>query len=55
MLAGVVAIAFGIARIAFPAAGALALVWMIGAYALFIRFVHVILGLGTRAAMPSPA
>jgi uncharacterized membrane protein HdeD (DUF308 family) len=55
VLAGIVSLVFGIVLIVFPTAGALALVWMIGAYALFIGFLLVFLGLSMRVAMPSSA
>lgn len=51
-LAGVASIVFGIVLIVFPAAGALALVWFIAAYALFIGVLLVILGFSLRAATP---
>lgn len=52
VLAGLASIAFGIALIVFPAAGALALIWFIGAYALFLGVLLVILGFSLRAATP---
>jgi uncharacterized membrane protein HdeD (DUF308 family) len=55
VLAGLASILFGIVLIVFPAAGALALVWFIGAYALFLGVLFVILGFSLRAATPSPA
>jgi uncharacterized membrane protein HdeD (DUF308 family) len=51
-LAGLASIVFGIVLIVFPAAGALALIWFIGAYALFIGVLLVILGFSLRAATP---
>jgi uncharacterized membrane protein HdeD (DUF308 family) len=55
ILAGIASIVFGIVLIVFPAAGALALVWFIGAYALFFGVLLVILGFSLRAATPAPA
>jgi uncharacterized membrane protein HdeD (DUF308 family) len=55
LLAGIASIVFGIVLIAFPAAGALALVWFIGAYALFLGILFVILGFSLRAATSSTA
>jgi uncharacterized membrane protein HdeD (DUF308 family) len=55
ILAGIASIVFGIVLIVFPAAGALALVWFIGAYALFFGVLLVILGFSLRAATPEPA
>jgi len=52
VLAGLASIVFGIVLIVFPAAGALALIWFIGAYALFIGVLLVILGFSLRAATP---
>jgi uncharacterized membrane protein HdeD (DUF308 family) len=53
VLAGVASIVFGILLVVFPSAGALALTWFIGAYALFIGVLLVILGFSLRAAAPS--
>jgi uncharacterized membrane protein HdeD (DUF308 family) len=47
ILAGLVSIAFGLFVFLFPAAGALALVWMISAYAIVTGF--LLLGLAFRA------
>jgi len=55
VLAGIVSIIFGIVLIVFPAAGTLALIWFIGAYALFVGVLLVILGFSLRAATPSAA
>jgi uncharacterized membrane protein HdeD (DUF308 family) len=52
VLAGLASIVFGIALIVFPAAGALALIWFIGAWALFFGVLLVILGFSLRAATP---
>ncbi|HKC91022.1 MAG TPA: DUF308 domain-containing protein [Candidatus Limnocylindria bacterium] len=54
VLAGIASILFGIVLIVFPAAGALALIWFIGAYALFLGVLFVILGFSLRAATPRP-
>jgi uncharacterized membrane protein HdeD (DUF308 family) len=54
VLAGIASIVFGIVLIVFPAAGALALIWFIGAYALFLGVLLVILGFSLRAATPTP-
>lgn len=53
VLAGIASIIFGILLVVFPAAGALALIWFIGAYALFVGVLLLILGFGLRAA-PTP-
>jgi uncharacterized membrane protein HdeD (DUF308 family) len=53
VLAGIASIVFGILLVVFPSAGALALAWFIGAYALFIGVLLVILGFSLRAAAPS--
>jgi uncharacterized membrane protein HdeD (DUF308 family) len=45
-LAGVLSVAFGVLLFAFPGAGALALVWLIGSYA--IVFGLLLIGLGVR-------
>lgn len=58
-LAGVSSILFGVAIFARPAAGALAVVWMIGLYAVFFGVLLVGLGLrlhrwrGTHEALPT--
>jgi uncharacterized membrane protein HdeD (DUF308 family) len=52
VLAGIASILFGIVLIVFPAAGILALIWFIGAYALFLGVLLVILGFSLRAATP---
>ena len=53
VLAGIASIVFGILLVVFPSAGALTLAWFIGAYALFIGVLLVILGFSLRAAAPS--
>jgi uncharacterized membrane protein HdeD (DUF308 family) len=50
-LAGTLSILLGLALLLFPAAGALAVTWLIGAYALFIGIVFVTLGITVRAAV----
>jgi uncharacterized membrane protein HdeD (DUF308 family) len=47
-LAGALSIAFGLYMIAFPGAGALAVVWWIGAYAVAIGLMLVVLGFRAR-------
>jgi uncharacterized membrane protein HdeD (DUF308 family) len=54
-LAGLLSILVGIALVAFPAAGALAVTWLIGAYALFLGLLFVTLGVSIRAAARSVA
>jgi uncharacterized membrane protein HdeD (DUF308 family) len=62
-LDGVVAILFGVALIVFPSAGALAVVWLIGAFAIVSGVILLMVafrlrgrarGTGTSAAYPSP-
>jgi uncharacterized membrane protein HdeD (DUF308 family) len=50
LLAGIVSIVLGLALVVFPAAGAIAVTWMIGAYALFLGVVFVTLGITLRTA-----
>ena len=47
-LAGALSIAFGLYMIAFPGAGAIAVVWWIGAYAVAIGLMLVVLGFRAR-------
>jgi uncharacterized membrane protein HdeD (DUF308 family) len=47
-LAGAVSIAFGVMMIAFPGAGAVAVIWWIGAYAIAVGLMLVALGLRAR-------
>lgn len=49
VLTGVVAVLFGIFVLLFPGAGALALVWLIGVYALFTGALLFVLGITARA------
>ncbi|HJV04658.1 MAG TPA: DUF308 domain-containing protein, partial [Actinomycetota bacterium] len=57
-LAGVASIAFGIIAILFPGEGALALVWLIGSYAILFGILLIALGIRLRsfrgAAPPAP-
>lgn len=48
-LAGALSIAFGLYMIAFPGAGAVAVVWWIGAYAVAIGLMLVVLGFRARS------
>jgi len=48
-LGGVLSIAFGLLMLARPGAGALAVVWWIGAYALMLGVVLIVLGLRARS------
>ena len=54
-LGGALSIAFGVAMIAFPGAGALAVVWWIGAYAVILGVVLVALGFRARGLAPTAA
>jgi len=49
VLTGVLSLLFGIFVLLFPGAGALALVWLIGAYALFTGALLLVLGITARA------
>jgi len=49
VLTGVLSVLFGIFVLLFPGAGALALVWLIGVYALFTGALLVVLGITARA------
>ncbi|HEY3600207.1 MAG TPA: DUF308 domain-containing protein [Paraburkholderia sp.] len=51
-LTGVLSVLFGILVLLFPGAGALALVWLIGAYALFTGALLFVLGIAARAWRP---
>jgi uncharacterized membrane protein HdeD (DUF308 family) len=48
-LAGAVSVLFGIAVAVFPSAGAIAIIWMIGAYALFFGVLLIALGMRLRS------
>jgi uncharacterized membrane protein HdeD (DUF308 family) len=54
-LAGALSIAFGLYMIAFPGAGAIAVVWWIGAYAIAIGLMLVVLGFRARGLAPRAA
>lgn len=49
VLTGVLSVLFGIVVVLFPGAGALALVWLIGVYALFTGALLFVLGITARA------
>jgi uncharacterized membrane protein HdeD (DUF308 family) len=49
VLTGVLSVMFGIFVLLFPGAGALALVWLIGVYALFTGALLFVLGITARA------
>jgi uncharacterized membrane protein HdeD (DUF308 family) len=49
VLSGVLSVAFGVVVVLFPGAGALALIWMIAAYAILFGFTLVALGLRLRS------
>ena len=49
-LAGAVSVLFGVFVLAFPGAGALALVWLIACYAIAIGVLFIALGLRLRSA-----
>ena len=57
-LSGLLSIAFGALMIARPGAGAVAVIWIIGWYAILFGLVHVMLGFRLRglvASVPRPA
>jgi uncharacterized membrane protein HdeD (DUF308 family) len=47
-LSGILSIVFGLAVIAFPLAGALSIAWLLGAYALALGVVLIVLGIRLR-------
>ena len=53
-LSGALSVLFGILLVAWPAAGALTVVFLIGAYAIVFGAVHVGLGLRLRHRQPEP-
>jgi uncharacterized membrane protein HdeD (DUF308 family) len=52
-LTGLASILFGLALFLFPAAGAVAMAWLIGAYALVVGILLVALGLALRSTAPA--
>jgi uncharacterized membrane protein HdeD (DUF308 family) len=54
VLAGIVSIIFGVAVIAFPGAGALALVWLISLYAIITGVLLLAMGIQARRSKPRP-
>jgi uncharacterized membrane protein HdeD (DUF308 family) len=54
-LAGIASIAFGVLLMMRPAAGALALVWLIGGYALVFGVLMIGLGIHMRSSKEAPA
>jgi uncharacterized membrane protein HdeD (DUF308 family) len=52
-LAGVLSIGFGVLLLAFPLAGALALLWIIAGYAIAFGIVLILLGFRVRGAGPA--
>jgi uncharacterized membrane protein HdeD (DUF308 family) len=54
-LSGLVSMLFGILIVAFPAAGAVGISWVLGTYALFIGLLLIGLGIRLRSAAPAPA
>lgn len=53
-LSGVASLVFGLALLAFPSAGALAVVWLIGVYALFFGVVVLVLAFRLRGWQGGP-
>ena len=56
ILSGIVSVLFGAYVLVFPGAGALALIWLIGFYAIFLAVMHIYLGWQLRkrvAAAPA--
>jgi uncharacterized membrane protein HdeD (DUF308 family) len=54
-LAGVASVVFGLLLILLPGTGALALIWLIGTYALLFGVILIVLGLRLRGAGHHPA
>jgi len=54
-LNGLASIAFGIVLIVFPGAGAMAVVWLIGAFALLIGLLLLALALRLRKLVTAPS
>jgi uncharacterized membrane protein HdeD (DUF308 family) len=54
-LSGLVSIALGVLLVLFPGAGAVSLIWMLGAYALVFGLILVALGLRLRSRPPAPS
>ena len=54
-LSGVLSLIFGVLLLAFPLAGALAVLWMLGGYAIAFGIVLILLGLRVRGVGPGAA
>jgi uncharacterized membrane protein HdeD (DUF308 family) len=54
-LSGLLSIAFGILVLAFPAAGAVGISWVLGAYTAAAGFILIVLGLRLRTSVPAVA
>jgi uncharacterized membrane protein HdeD (DUF308 family) len=52
VLSGLASVLFGLALFLFPAAGALAMAWLIGAYAVTVGILLIALGLSLRSRAP---
>ena len=55
VLAGVASVVFGVLLFLYPSAGALAVVWLIGAYALLFGLLMLVLAFRLRGHGPAPA
>jgi uncharacterized membrane protein HdeD (DUF308 family) len=53
VVTGLASVLFGLALFVFPAAGALAMAWLIGAYAITAGILLVALGLSLRSKAPA--